>query len=91
MARSTPGHGPRRGAGRKLLAWEKLLVGALIEVSDPHSWATRSRCQRNSVATVTRKTPQRSRLSRRAKVARTARSVGEYRGRATCRRSTANW
>ncbi len=52
--------------------------------------ATRSRCQRSSVARETRKMPQRSRLSDRSRVASTARSVGEYRGRATWRRSTAS-
>ena len=53
--------------------------------------ATRSRCQRSRVAGVTRKVLQRSRLRRRARLASTARSVGEYRGRATWRRSTASW
>jgi hypothetical protein len=50
-----------------------------------------SRCQRSSVAGVTRKMAQRSRLSRRASEASTARSACEYRGRATWRRSTASW
>jgi putative transposase len=39
----------------------------------------RSRCQRNRVAGVTRKTAHRSRLSNLASVASTARSVWEYR------------
>jgi hypothetical protein len=51
----------------------------------------RSRCQRNRVAGVTRKTAHRSRLSNLASVASTARSVWEYRGRAVWRRSTPNW
>src|ERR1039458_4408708 len=37
----------------------------------------RSRCQGSRVAGVTRKTPQRSRLSSRAKLASAARSAGE--------------
>lgn len=39
-----------------------------------------SRCQRSSVAGVTRNLPQRSRLSNLARMARTARSVSEHRG-----------
>jgi hypothetical protein len=49
------------------------------------------RCQRSRVAGLTRKVAHRSRLSSRASVASNARSAGEYRGRATWRRSTANW
>ena len=49
-----------------------------------------SRCQRNSVAGVTRNAAQRSRLRSRASVASKARSAGEYRGRATWRLRTAN-
>jgi hypothetical protein len=47
--------------------------------------ATSSRCQRSSVAGVTRKLDQRSRGSSLANVASTARSVEQKRGRATWR------
>jgi hypothetical protein len=51
---------------------------------------TSSRCHRRSVDGVTRKIGQRSRGSSLANVARTMRSSGVYRGRVTCRRSTAS-
>ena len=56
-----------------------------------HRRRTNSRCQRSSVAGVTRKIAHRSRDISFASAASTIRSVGVYRGRATWRRSTSSW
>ncbi len=71
------------------------LVKPVAEFVDPSGKvqyrATNSRCQRSKVARVTRNTAQRMRGSSLASVARRARSVAEWRGRATCRRRTKSW
>jgi hypothetical protein len=52
---------------------------------------TSSRCQRSSVAGVTKNVDQRGRGSSRASTASTTRSAGWRSGRCTWRRGTATW
>jgi hypothetical protein len=66
------------------------VVGAIVAMSKRPIPSYELAVWRMSVAGVTRKVTQRPRGSNRASVASTARSVGEYRGRVTWRRSTAS-
>lgn len=76
---------PRRPAQPRTRLRETLPAAA------PRCPAISRRCQRSSVAGVTKSVGPRDRGSSRDRAASTTRSAGSSLGRATCRRSTATW